>query len=273
MGTDGDTARRAELAGFLKTKRAALSPQQAGLAPDGSRRRTPGLRREEVAQLAGVGLSWYTWLEQGRAIAASEQVLGALARALQLTPPEREHLFLLAGFQSFLDTGVDTVDEGTAALVEELLPHAAFVLGPRFDVLAHNRSAELILGDLVTAPAHRRNLLVWLFAGAGDWTGLNAAWEQTARANLSDFRTEYARRPGDPAYVALVEELLGYHEKVREWWAGHEVATPEPLAKQIRHPRLGALNLLQTQSRLSHRPALRLRILVPADETTRAKLP
>jgi transcriptional regulator with XRE-family HTH domain len=260
-------ARRAELADFLRTRRAALSPADVGLDPGEGRRRTPGLRREEVAQRSGVGLSWYTWLEQGRDVTPSGQVLLALSRALALSPSERDHLFLLAGVAP--PPGTDgPVDAETAAFVDGLLPHVAFVLTPRFDVAAHNRAAELIMGDLVAAPPGRRNLLLWMF-DEDAWPGGGEGWERTARANLLDFRTEYARHPGDPAFVSLVERLSAGSATFRAWWAGHDVQVLEPTRKQITHPALGRLSFLSAQSRLAHAPWLRLRMLVPADARTR----
>lgn len=263
-------SRRTQLADFLKAKRAAISPADIGL-PEGGHRRTPGLRREEVAQRAGVGLSWYTWLEQARDITPSAQVLLALSRALELSPPEQAHLFLLAGVAGPEEPGPaeDEADEETAALVHALRPHIAYVLSPRFDVLVYNRAAEIIMADLISRPPHRRNLLLWLFDGQTDWGGRSQEWEATARANLMDFRTEYARHPDDPSYQRLVDELTGSSEVLRGWWAEHAVQAPEPVRKRIRHATLGPLNLLQSQSCLAHRPSLRLRMLVPADDRTR----
>jgi transcriptional regulator with XRE-family HTH domain len=263
-------SRRTQLADFLKAKRAAITPDDVGL-PVLGHRRTPGLRREEVAQRAGVGLSWYTWLEQARDITPSAQVLLALSRALELSPPEQAHLFLLAGVAGPEEPGLaeDEADEETAALVHALRPHIAYVLSPRFDVLVHNRAAEIIMADLVSRPPHRRNLLLWLFDGQTDWGGRSQEWEATARANLMDFRTEYARHPDDPSYQRLVDELTGSSEVLRGWWAEHAVQAPEPVRKRIRHATLGPLNLLQSQSCLAHRPSLRLRMLVPADDRTR----
>ena len=263
-------SRRTQLADFLKAKRAAITPDDVGL-PVLGHRRTPGLRREEVAQRAGVGLSWYTWLEQARDITPSAQVLLALSRALELSPPEQAHLFLLAGVAGPEEPGLaeDEADEETAALVHALRPHIAYVLSPRFDVLVHNRAAEIIMADLVSRPPHRRNLLLWLFDGQTDWGGRGQEWEATARANLMDFRTEYARHPDDPSYQRLVDELTGSSEVLRGWWAEHAVQAPEPVRKRIRHATLGPLNLLQSQSCLAHRPSLRLRMLVPADDRTR----
>jgi transcriptional regulator with XRE-family HTH domain len=261
-------ARRAELADFLKSRRAAIRPSDVGIDPGPGKRRTPGLRREEVAQRSGVGLSWYTWLEQGRDVTPSDQVLLALSRALELSGSEREHLFLLAGVAPpAAGPSSDRLDEETEALVHGLLPHVAFVLGPRFDVLAHNAAAALILGDLVSAPPARRNLLWWLFGGAA-WDG--SAWERTARANLLDFRTEHARHPGDPAFVALVSSLASASPVFKSWWEQHDVQVMEPSLKRIVHRDLGPLRLLMAQSRPVHAPWLRLRILVPADDRTRA---
>jgi hypothetical protein len=211
-------------------------------------------------------LSWYTWLEQGREVTPSDQVLSALSRALLLSPSEREHLFVLAGVAPPAPAP-GTLDAETAALVDGLLPHVAFVLGPRFDVLAHNRAAALIMGDLVSAPPSRRNLLVWLFSSAEGWS--SPAWEQTARANLLDFRAEYARHSGDPGFLALVSSLSAASPHFRDWWEQHDVQVMEPASKHIPHRELGPLHLLSSQSRPTHAPWLRLRILVPADPRTR----
>ena len=261
-------ARRAELADFLRTRRAALTPADVGLPPGGGRRRTPGLRREEVAQRAGVGLSWYTWLEQGRDVTPSDQVLQALSRALALTSSEEDHLFLLAGVgRPAPQEG--PVDEETVALVHGLLPHIAFVLSPRFDVVAHNRAAEIIMADLMNGPRYRRNLLLWVFDGDAGWSGVDGAAERTARANLLDFRAEYARHPGDPAYASLVDELTRRSETFGVWWGQHDVQAMEPARKHIGHRTLGPLALLASQSRPAHQPWYRLRIMVPADDRTR----
>jgi transcriptional regulator with XRE-family HTH domain len=265
--------RRSQLAGFLRARRAAIAPGDVGLPVIG-RRRTPGLRREEVAQRAGVGLSWYTWLEQGRDVTPSAQVLLALSCALQLNPSEQDHLFLLAG--GAVPEGPDRPDpepdEETIALVDALAPHIAYVLSPRFDVLTHNRPTEIIMGDLLAKPPHRRNLLLWMFGGEAGWSEHSDGWRAAARANLLDFRTEYARHPDDPAYRQLIDQLAVRSDELRAWWAEHAVQALEPAHKQILHATLGPLNLLQSQSRLAHQPSLRLRVLVPADDRTRRVL-
>jgi transcriptional regulator with XRE-family HTH domain len=146
-GSNGHS-RRAELAAFLRSRRERISPEQAGLPP-GPRRRTPGLRREEVAQLAGVGVTWYTWLEQGRPINASIQVLSALSRTLMLDSAEREHLYRLAGLPGAAeqppgpDSGCEQVSAEVQGILDSLVPLPAGILNERFDLLAwrHRRAA------------------------------------------------------------------------------------------------------------------------------------
>ncbi|GAA1618894.1 helix-turn-helix transcriptional regulator [Kribbella sancticallisti] len=262
-------ARRRELADFLRTRRAAVRPADLGLADDGRRRRTPGLRREEVALHAGVGVSWYTWLEQGRDVTPSPQVLDALARTLRLDQAEHVHLFHLAGVTRPVGGGgyPREAPQDLAEIVDALRPHPAYLLGPRLDILAHNPAAALVLHDLVAAPPGRRNLLWWLFGT--EWSEA-PGWRETARANLADFRAEYARRPGEQSFVDLVTELSTTSPAFREWWAEHDVRAYEPTRKTIRHAQLGALALHQLQTVPTGHPELRLRILVPADEATRA---
>jgi transcriptional regulator with XRE-family HTH domain len=262
-------ARRAELADFLKARRAALQPEHVGLTPSG-RRRTPGLRREEVADLAGVGLSWYTWLEQARDITPSVQVLEAIGRALQLSGDEREHLFTLAGAGLPAVSKAPDLDPAIVAMIDALAPHPAYVLDDRFDVLAHNRPAEFVLTELLSAPPERRNLLLWLFAGRSEWGDeLRSAWEATARANLLDFRTAHAAHAEEATFVALVRELMDTGGVFRTWWAEHGVAALEPTDKTMHHHELGALHFSQLQTRLGTDPALRLRVLVPRTPATR----
>ena len=198
-------ARRSELTDFLRTRRAQVTPQDVGLAANG-RRRTPGLRREEVAQLAGVGLSWYTWLEQGRDIKPSAQVLDALARVLRLDTAERAHLFHLARVELPLPATAYTREAPPelAEIVTALAPNPAYLIGPRTDVLAWNAGATAMLGEPTRAPDGRQNLLWWLFTGA-DLRGEQR--RETARNTLARFRAEHARRIGDPDFAALIAAL------------------------------------------------------------------
>jgi transcriptional regulator with XRE-family HTH domain len=160
MGVAPPPSRREELGAFLRSRRARLTPADVGLPDDGSRRRTPGLRREEVAVLAGVGVSWYTWLEQGRDINASPQVLDALARALRLNPVERDTLYALARGELPLPDGTSIPgdDDDLVALVEALHPNPAYLHGPLTRVLAFNRAAEIVLGGFAHLPFDQRTL-------------------------------------------------------------------------------------------------------------------
>jgi PAS domain-containing protein len=263
-------ARRSELADFLRDRRARVTPESAGLLANG-RRRTPGLRREEVAQLAGVGLSWYTWLEQGRDIRPSPQVLDALARVLRLDGGERAHLFHLARVELPLPGGDYPRDAPPElrAIVDELVPNPAYLLGPRTDVLAWNRAAVAVLGQPASAPDGRPNLLWWLFTSDEP---RGEQWRTTARHTLARFRAERARRLADPAFAVLLEALERASPDFRSWWPRHEVLTEQLGTKTIAHARLGTLRLHHLQSAPTSHPDLRLTQFTPADEPTRSAL-
>jgi transcriptional regulator with XRE-family HTH domain len=261
------TARREELADFLRTRRAAVTPDQVGL-PSTGRRRTPGLRREEVAQLAGVGLSWYTWLEQGRDVRPSPQVLDALARALRLDAAERAHLFHLARVEIPLPAAEDYPREAPPELAEfvaALEPHVAYVTNPPADLLTWNRAAAVAMTDFGLLPPGRRNLLWLLFTDPRMRT--SSTWEDTARRNLARFRAEHARRIGDATFTERIAELTAASPEFAAWWPKHEVLAEQSGTKLAGQYRLHHLQTIPT----SH-PDLRLTILAPADETTRAAL-
>jgi transcriptional regulator with XRE-family HTH domain len=263
-------ARRSELTDFLRTRRAQVAPQEVGLPANG-RRRTPGLRREEVAQLAGVGLSWYTWLEQGRDIRPSAQVLDALARVLRLDTAERAHLFHLARVELPLPAPDYTREAPVelADIVAALAPYPAYLIGPRTDVLAWNEAATAMLGEPTRAPDGRRNLLWWLFTTSELRTEQRQA---TARNTLARFRAEHARRPGDPDFAALIAALEPASEQFRTWWLRHEVLAEQLGTKTIEHPRVGRLVLHHMQSAPTSHPDLRLIQFAPADAATREAL-
>jgi transcriptional regulator with XRE-family HTH domain len=257
--------RRDELADFLRTRRAAVTPEQVGL-PTGGRRRTPGLRREELAQLAGVGLSWYTWLEQGRDVRPSAQVLDALARALALDAAERAHLFHLARVELPLPEA-DYPREAPpelAVLVAALDPHPAWLINPRTDVLAWNRAATVAIADFDAMPPDRRNLLWWLFTNLRDDDG----WETTARNTLARFRAEHARRAGDPSFTELIDELTASSAHFAAWWTAHEVLEEQVGTKTAR----GGYRLHHLQTIPTSHPDLRLTLYAPADDATREAL-
>lgn len=263
------TIRRDELGDFLRTRRAAITPAEVGLTVSGYRK-TPGLRREEVAQLAGVGLSWYTWLEQARDITPSVQVLESIGGALRLDQTQTDHLFHLAGLDiptsSALDRSSDELDFDE--IVRSLLPHAAYVLDPRFDVVAFNANAELILGGLAQREPGNRNLLRWLFDDQGPY-GPPESIAPVAYANLLSFRVEYARHAGDPWYEELVAELSEQNPQFRAWWDTHAVEVIPPTHWRIPHRQFGGLQILFIETRLVHQPGHRLRIFAADAEVTR----
>ena len=206
MASYPGTVTRAELSGFLKSRRARISPATVGL-PNGRRRRTPGLRREEVADLAGVGLTWYTWLEQGRDIRVSPEVLAAIARALQLEPAERAHLFRLAGHAPpATEPAAASISPRLRRVLDAWDPFPAHVAGRRRDLLAWNRASEVING-WSRLPEGRCNLLWFMFL-VPTTRRLLLDWEQEAPLSVAALRAEAGRDLGEPDYQELIGGLL-----------------------------------------------------------------
>lgn len=222
---------RAELAEFLRSRRERISPEEVGL-PAGSRRRTPGLRREEVAALAGVGLSWYTWLEQGRDISVSAAFLDNLSRTLKLDATERRHLFLLAHQRLPQEPGRTwcVVPPLIHRLMGDLPLSPAYVLNLRWDVLAWNAAADRVFG-FSALPADRRNLLWMLFTNPAMHALFNP-WDEQALQILSSFRRDFVRATQDPDIVALVKELERVSPDFRAWWRQQDIHGP---CQGIRH--------------------------------------
>lgn len=262
-------SRHAELGAFLRLHRERTTPDSVGLVPEG-RRRTPGLRREEVSGLAGVGLSWYTWLEQGRDVTPSAAVLDALARVLGLSTAERAHLFHLGGVPVPTSAGPypQEAPPELVAIVRGLEPAPAYLLGPRLDVLAWNAGATRVMGTPSAAPDGRQNLLWWLCTAESR----GELWDTTVRQTVARFRTEHARRHGDPAFGALVAALHEESPLFRELWPRHEVLEAQLGTKRIDHPELGLLEVFHLQTIPTSHPDLRLAQFVPSDEATRAAL-
>jgi transcriptional regulator with XRE-family HTH domain len=233
--------RRAELADFLRNRRAALQPEDVGLTP-GGRRRTPGLRREEVAQLAGVGTTWYTWLEQGRDVRASLDVLEGLARALQLSRAERTHLVLLGRGEEAppCKSPAERVSPTLRRLIEHLGPNPAFILGRRWDYLAWNDAAVALLGDLGAIARPARNH-AWLTFTDPARREMFTDWEPSSRLLVAKFRADHARNLGDPAFEELIGALRKTSPDFRRAWERHEVSQSGEGRKELRHPTAGLL--------------------------------
>ncbi len=231
-----------QLGEFLRSRRERLQPQDVGL-PRGSRRRTPGLRREEVAVLAHISTEYYVRLEQARAPRPSAEVLAGLAGALRLTAAESEHLHLLAGTAA-LRTGLHRRDvrPSVLALVQRLPQTAAVVLSAVFEVLAHNELAAALMEDFDRAAPHRRNLARTAFLApdgpSGPLYGVSDVAEFRLHA-VAQLRAARARYPADPVVTGLVEELRAGSADFARLWQRHDVQAPPTLTKTFRHPVVG----------------------------------
>jgi transcriptional regulator with XRE-family HTH domain len=272
VGANGER-RRSELADFLRKRRAGLQPQDVGL-PNGGRRRTPGLRREEVAQLAGVGTTWYTWLEQGRDVRASLDVLESLSRALRLTPAERTHLVLLGRGEDPPPsrTPPERVSPTLQRLIDNLGASPAFVLGRRWDYLAWNRAAGSLLGDLGDVPRAKRNHL-WLTFMDPARRELFPDWAHGARLIVAKFRADSARHIEDPDFEKLIQALRQSSPEFCREWKRHEVARKGEGRKELRHPVEGTLVFAHAVFKLEENAEQRL-VLYTAlpDADTPAKM-
>lgn len=229
--------RRHELSDFLRTRRAKIVPSDVGLA-DGARRRTPGLRREEVALLANIGTTWYTRLEQGLPINVSADVLAAIARALRLTSDERRHLYLLAGLPlTIVPHDEERVSELTLRVLDRLDPSPAYVRGRRWDVLAWNRSADA-LADFSSATGPKRNIVWRLFRDETSQCRYGDL-KSIMRRCVANFRGVAAKYPDDPAFTELIDDLRTNSPDFRQLWAEHDVLGSTEGLKRFLHPELG----------------------------------
>jgi transcriptional regulator with XRE-family HTH domain len=264
---------RGQLADFLRSRRARLTPADVGLPGDiePGRRRTPGLRREEVAELSGVGVTWYTWLEQGRNIPASSQVIEALARALRLSADERRHLRELAGLDALRRASGDDPQPRLRRLVDAVAPNPASVYDVHFDYLAWNEPYRRIRHDPAALPDGRRNLLWMMFTDAENRVRMTT-WDRAARALLSQFRAAAGRHPGDPRFAELVAALTEASPQFRDWWAQYPVRYFRPAKIRISHPQAGRITLEMFQLRLEDDPGLLMVMQVPADPRSRDRV-
>ena len=223
-------------------RRASLKPEDVGL-PAGGRRRTPGLRREEVAQLAGVGTTWYTWLEQGRDVRASLDVLEAIARALRLSQAERTHLILLGRGEQPppCSSPAERVSPTLRKLIENLGPNPAYILGRRWDYLAWNDAAVAVLGDFGKIPRAARNH-AWLTFTDPARREMFSDWERSSRLLVAKFRADSARHLGDPEFESLIDALRKSSPEFCRAWKLHEVARTGEGRKDLNHPVAGLMS-------------------------------
>ncbi|MDT0342725.1 helix-turn-helix transcriptional regulator [Streptomyces litchfieldiae] len=270
-GTAGER-RRPELAAFLRSRRARITPADLGLPP-GIRRRTPGLRREEVAQLAGVGVTWYTWLEQGRPINASAQVLDAVARTLRLDRAEREHLYHLAEvpFTPGQPDGAGNgpaVSEDVQAVLDALNPLPAVIYNTRYDILGHNATYRSLFRIGRDMPRHGRNVLWTLFIGPRDLCPL-VFRESELKIMVATLRSSYGSHVGDPVWETFVRELSRASPEFAGMWASGDVVPPGPRVKTFRHAEAGEIRLRSESLSVNGMPDARMVVYIPGDEESR----
>jgi len=264
---NGSDQRRHELSDFLRTRRAKIAPSDVGLA-DGARRRTPGLRREEVALLANIGTTWYTRLEQGLPINVSADVLAAISRALRLTSDERRHLYLLAGLPlTITPPQEERPSDLMLRVLNALDPCPAYIRGRRWDVLAWNRSADG-LNDFSSATGPALNLVWRLFRDTALQCRLGDP-ECTRRRCVAQFRAVAAKYANDSAFTELIEDLRANSPEFRKLWAEHDVLGSAEGLKRYAHPELGELILDHTTLELPGDGDMRMVVLTaaPGSET------
>jgi transcriptional regulator with XRE-family HTH domain len=257
---------------LLRSRRERLAPGDVGL-PAGNRRRTAGLRREEVALLANLSTTYYTFLEQGRPVRPSAEVLDALASALRMSAAERRYLQVLAhgrdGAASADVVGAappEWIDRGVIDLVQRLDPFPTFVKGRRWDVLTSNPAARELFTDWEALPAGERNLVRWMFM-TEHAREVYQEWEPEARAMLGRFRLAAARYPHDPDFEALIAELRRDSQHVRDWWPRHDVRAVGNGVKKLRHPRLGPVNYFHVVLHIADNPDQTLVTYSPASDS------
>ncbi|MFC5230867.1 helix-turn-helix transcriptional regulator [Pseudonocardia zijingensis] len=246
-----------QLGEFLRSRRERLSPEAVGL-PLRRRRRTPGLRREEVAELAGIGVDWYVRLEQGRPVHPSPQTVEALARALRLDDTDRRHLRALA------DAGMppafrrETVPDGLRAVVETL-ERPAYVTGRRWDLLVWNAAAAELFGDFHAKPEDDRNILVYLLLDPAARALFGAGWAEVARHAVAQFRAVHDLAAPDPAFTDLSARLRDGCPELAGWWDEHRVAAPGSGRKLLHLPG-GPVAYEYVTLQATDDPALRLSV-------------
>ncbi|MCJ8014130.1 helix-turn-helix transcriptional regulator [Paenibacillus sp. KQZ6P-2] len=230
------------LGNFLKSHRNRISPEQAGLPVGHTYRRTPGLRREEVAHLANVSITWYTWLEQGREVSASPEVLDSIGRVLDLTAAEREYMHKLAGryVTQEQSTARHKLTPAFTQMVQDM-PYPCVALGAQNELIAWNDLACKILIDFSLLPAEERIMLRLNFLNA-ELRSKIVNWEQANQISLAFFRKLYAPYSNQEWHIRLVDELITGSKEFSEWWVKHEVAEKNGLQVEIRHPVAGHMH-------------------------------
>jgi len=260
-------SRLKELGDFLKTRRARISPSQVGIL-NNSRRRTPGLRREEVAQLSGISLTWYTWLEQGRDIQVSTQVIESLSRVLLLNKEEQVHLHMLANQP--LPTEIPEYQGHINPILQNFLDSVptspSLIIDQRWNVIAWNKSARLVLGDFPKMNARERNI-VWSMFALEEYKTLIVDWELHAKGLLGMFRSSFGQYTEDQWISQLTNDLKETSSVFKSWWSLHEIKGNSQTYKSINHPNAGILHFEVSKFDVSNNSGLKLIVHTPSNET------
>ena len=263
--------RSQELGDFLKSRSTRVLPSQVGL-PEGARRRTPGLRREEVTQLAGIGLTWYTWLEQGRPIKVSATVVESLSRVLLLDEQERQHLYLLANQTPppVMPSYEGAVSPVLQNVIDSLALSPTLVIDGRFNIIAWNKVASVLFGEFVALNSRERNI-VWATFTNKNYIDLFLDWEPYAKNVLARFRAACGQYIDDPWIVRFVEELKEASEEFRTWWPLHEIQIDTGLYRDIYHSIAGKLDFNVSTFDVSDNSGLKMIVYSPGPGTDTAE--
>lgn len=269
--TGGMSSSREELGRFLRSRRDRLRPSDVGL-PSNGRRRAPGLRREEVAQLAGVGVTWYTWLEQGRDANASEQVLVAIAKALRLDVDEYRHVLTLGGIRVEEQKSPGTCVAAEAELlIQKLMPYPACIQSSRFDLLAFNRSYRFLTADLESIPVADRNCVRLNFLEPA-WADAYVDRDAVSASMVARLRSTSADHLDEPAWTSFIREVYENSAPFRELWDRQDVRRADRELKRFANPRVGLLTLRMTSLWLDELRGTRLVSFTPADAESAERL-
>ncbi|MGW2489275.1 helix-turn-helix transcriptional regulator [Streptomyces sp. NPDC001606] len=251
------------------SRRARVSPEEAGLPVGGGRRRTPGLRREEVAVLAGVGASWYQWLEQGRDISVSPQVLDSVARVLRLSDAERRHLYRLAGMNPpapEVAPGRRDMCDGLRRLIDTWMPYPAHIMDRYYNCVMYNDAAAIVLG---MRPDITQNCLIDFFTDPL-YRSRSRSWEQNARTVVAQFRAAWAARPDDEGFRAVLDDVSERSPEFVALWAERDIEDHGQVRKELDHPLAGLLVVESTVMQVPVRPDLMIVLHTPLEEANTA---
>lgn len=270
MNLNNEKHRYRELADFLKTRRTKILPSQVGLS-SATRRRTPGLRREEVAQLAGIGITWYTWLEQGRAIHVSTQIIESLSRVLLLDKQERIHLYLLANqpLPADIPGYQGTVSPILQHVLDSLIFCPSLVTDQRWNVIAWNEAACLIFGDFSEMNVRERNI-VWAMFTDNKYKQLFVDWNLHAKGLLGRFRSTCGQYIEDSWLAQFIDDLKIQSTEFNLWWPLHEIQSNSEKYKQLNHPIAGILDFEVSNFDVSDKSGLKLIVHTPLSGTDTA---